>query len=577
MCAVHDFSLFCHSHSLPGGPGDSPHGGPGQASDQQQFLLGPPQPHYGNIIVNVNNGVQYIPGYDYAIMVDVPPPYSEVGTAQAGEGNPPPPAYSTLEHQNMSRAGNNGDQPAPPSTDQATGSASSTNSQPSRRCATVPAANVGGGESPAGAHSQAHQTSSPGRSVGEPRSHTGTLPSGIDINAHFLQSLLGPHTQAQDADRNSPQSTRDPQNISPTHRNREFPKSPAAQDAGVNIVHLAASPKHRGARQGDNSISFQQNSADRGGSLSTHSQNAVEADRQNVSLNHDVADGNLSDDDCTRSLLNPNSADDNGAPANSEEEEDLVSQNEDGTFLLRKPKHKARQENDKAEASALLPSTSTSDRNVESASNALLNEVSKRDDRLRPKPGHFTVQGGEILLHTPNGVLTDSTPAPPVPAPPADPSESPEAPELTIHNGALVFGSPKAVTPSAQTTHQSSQPGSSAGWVPERELMVNLPESSSLPQSHHGTAEPGVNEMSDTLHRKELQFKDGELVLESPKCTPSAQILSHLKGAYAEEEGMAEAIEPVVNTKRSGGAAAAKSQTQKFNSDVVLPPKSFQQ
>ena len=70
------------------------------SNDQHPFLSSPQQyPHYGNIIVNVNNGVQYMPGLEYSVFMDAPPPYSEVGSGEnpnaSSENNPPP--YSTLD------------------------------------------------------------------------------------------------------------------------------------------------------------------------------------------------------------------------------------------------------------------------------------------------------------------------------------------------------------------------------------------------------------------------------------------------------------------------------------------------
>lgn len=78
-----------------------PQSGPGEngQSDQHPFLSQPQQyPHYGNIIVNVNNGVQYMPGLEYSVFMDAPPPYSEVGSGdnQNSSSETSPPPYSTL-------------------------------------------------------------------------------------------------------------------------------------------------------------------------------------------------------------------------------------------------------------------------------------------------------------------------------------------------------------------------------------------------------------------------------------------------------------------------------------------------
>lgn len=51
---------------------------------------------YGNIIVNVNNGVQYIPRSEFST-VGVPPSYSDVEREITRERGSPPPVYSTID------------------------------------------------------------------------------------------------------------------------------------------------------------------------------------------------------------------------------------------------------------------------------------------------------------------------------------------------------------------------------------------------------------------------------------------------------------------------------------------------
>ncbi|XP_067655450.1 uncharacterized protein [Haliotis asinina] len=63
--------------------------------EQDPFLAIGSNSHYGNIIVNVNNGVQYVPTGDFASFVDSPPPYHEV-VALERDSSPPPP-YSTID------------------------------------------------------------------------------------------------------------------------------------------------------------------------------------------------------------------------------------------------------------------------------------------------------------------------------------------------------------------------------------------------------------------------------------------------------------------------------------------------
>uniref|UniRef100_A0A0B6ZM58 Ig-like domain-containing protein n=1 Tax=Arion vulgaris TaxID=1028688 RepID=A0A0B6ZM58_9EUPU len=101
-------SMYRHGESreaTSSGQGDEAQG------DQRPFLPSGSH-HYGNIIVNVNNGVQYLPGYDYSLFVAVPPPYSECGGGGGSDGGdfkPQPPPYSTIDRNNTQRqAGVNG-------------------------------------------------------------------------------------------------------------------------------------------------------------------------------------------------------------------------------------------------------------------------------------------------------------------------------------------------------------------------------------------------------------------------------------------------------------------------------------
>ena len=81
-------------------------GGDG-ASDQDPFLAFSTQSHYGNIIVNVNNGVQCVGGssIDTGFQRDKPPPYSEV----VNKTEVPPPPYSTIDRANLRRQNGGGD------------------------------------------------------------------------------------------------------------------------------------------------------------------------------------------------------------------------------------------------------------------------------------------------------------------------------------------------------------------------------------------------------------------------------------------------------------------------------------
>ncbi|XP_069132781.1 uncharacterized protein [Argopecten irradians] len=66
----------------------------GEPQETQPFIEG--RQNYGNIIVNVNNGVQYVPMSDFVVM-ESPPTYSEVVEEIQVHRNSPPPDYSTLD------------------------------------------------------------------------------------------------------------------------------------------------------------------------------------------------------------------------------------------------------------------------------------------------------------------------------------------------------------------------------------------------------------------------------------------------------------------------------------------------
>lgn len=69
-----------------------------QADDP--FLNMAPSANYGNIIVNVNNGIQYVPGAEFSeftAIMEAPPSYSDVEREIFDAQNIPPPDYSTID------------------------------------------------------------------------------------------------------------------------------------------------------------------------------------------------------------------------------------------------------------------------------------------------------------------------------------------------------------------------------------------------------------------------------------------------------------------------------------------------
>ncbi|XP_060600386.1 uncharacterized protein LOC132753864 isoform X2 [Ruditapes philippinarum] len=66
--------------------------------ENEPFISAPSPTHFGNIIVNVNNGVQYVPNVEFPVEVQLPPTYSEVMAESGRVGrNSPPPEYSTID------------------------------------------------------------------------------------------------------------------------------------------------------------------------------------------------------------------------------------------------------------------------------------------------------------------------------------------------------------------------------------------------------------------------------------------------------------------------------------------------
>ena len=69
-------------------------------NEQEPFISAPSPTRFGNLIVNVNNGVQYVPTTEFSVLLQAPPSYSEV-LAESGLESPgrhsPPPAYTTID------------------------------------------------------------------------------------------------------------------------------------------------------------------------------------------------------------------------------------------------------------------------------------------------------------------------------------------------------------------------------------------------------------------------------------------------------------------------------------------------
>lgn len=86
-----------------GSRGNSSHGDRSlrnRGHEQEPFISAPSPTHFGNIIVNVNNGVQFVPNSEFSALIQAPPSYSEVieETCHESPGrHSPPPAYTTID------------------------------------------------------------------------------------------------------------------------------------------------------------------------------------------------------------------------------------------------------------------------------------------------------------------------------------------------------------------------------------------------------------------------------------------------------------------------------------------------
>jgi hypothetical protein len=176
--------------------------------------------------VNVNNGVQYIPGYDYSLFMATPPPYTEAGEAE----NPvlPPPPYSTLD-----RARHAEEEQAAHETIVQPSEATGQNWVGGSGDVGVPTAGRGGGSSvksqiiSSGSETMGHFYEQP---------DSGTLP-GISINARFVQSLLGPHLSGSATLESRGTSQR------PGRGERAYTYMNSSLDRRINLIQLTSSPK----------------------------------------------------------------------------------------------------------------------------------------------------------------------------------------------------------------------------------------------------------------------------------------------------------------------------------------------
>ncbi|CAL1547382.1 unnamed protein product [Lymnaea stagnalis] len=673
-----------------GGSGEPTSLGQGEEgpTDQHPFLPTATQPHYGHIIVNVNNGVQYMPGYDYSLFIDSPPPYSEAGggAGEGGEAKHPPPPYSTIDRrrarqtveENPIRAN------SAHSNLQNISQSSVQNCLGGSRCNDVVPLPRGNSVTCAQAEGSAE-----------------TLP-GINIYSRFLQSLLGSHLSGPGTGGNVAASAlnEDPAH-EPLNEVRQLVIG-SDQDQRVNIITLTSSPQRTGKLESspclasqstqtpkhkthgaasnvpntecalDNSSSIaddsavisaqvgppselevvkaenaspilrvmshqeanvsmrpQMNDAEENARPAASATNAVDAPLTITTVNDDY------EDPWENSLLLLATASAFIPEAECEFPENnsdrVVSSHDYETCLVRKHKDRPSPAGSMS-AGVGTPSSTNPNHAANSASNALLNEVLRRDEERKPRAGHLSVQKGQILLHTADGVITTNT------FPPSDGQLSPfsnlvagaqkssstEHPsrlsgELVVKDGNIMLQIPSKAhsldrglgsfpkknkehnpsilskcshTGGAQNNSSEPKASSTSALSTNNDLWrMNTLQQSSIDKSPSNSLNPLENASAahagscSSIDRQmpgrltgELNIKDGCLVLEPPKHTPSSQILSHLQGAYAavkrnENDNSCDSVEPVVNTKRSTGTVVSRPALPKFNSDIVLPFK----
>ncbi|XP_059164005.1 uncharacterized protein LOC131946962 [Physella acuta] len=703
--------IYQHDGSRePTSPG---HGEEGP-SDQHPFLPSTSQPHYGNIIVNVNNGVQYMPGYDYSLFMDSPPPYTE-GNTDGTEPKPPPPPYSTLD-----RRTSHNPEAVGPTCNTHVSQSSVQNYLGIRNAdgmASVRRGNSAVNNDTSNPDNETSNTSQE-RPSAQAEINTGTLPN-ININSRFLQSLLGSHLQVSGTGTNCSRFMQEDgaeRSVNQTSHNPvtcQMSSMPRLGSSAPNIEPVSSHslPSHHCTRTNvnnsqlignletnvDSSLANPITSVDTASheeSLrltvvnindpSNDNQSALNSGNpttevSNSSLTSSAARGQdlISPDDdyddpwdsslpllATASAIMPPFSEvniDGGAFMSEDCFQDGVSPNEDGTFLVRKHKDRwgpkvdlnkdindtsdslpvscANINNSDASTTAVshtntnnsdagslpVPSANINNsdavslpvpcanRNSSDASNALFVEISKRDEERKPKPGHLSVERGQILLHTDHGVLaSDFSPSISLNSSLSNtPTKSSNLPqpsrlsgELVVKDGAIMLQMPSAsrgqghslYNPDRTSSHGSKlslssvHSDSSASHLKSSDPPNTAPMSSTNPSSpllahtlnneasvDSGSCHGGDSKSQERLSG-ELSIKDGCLVLEAPKHTPSSQILSHLQGVYAAEQrpdkgGDEDMLEPVVNTKRPAGTVVSRPPLPKFNSDIVLPFK----
>ena len=90
-----------HGHHSSDHHGSSSRAQRNNAMEHEPFISAPSPTHFGNIIVNVNNGVQYVPNVDFHTIIQSPPTYQEVLAETQREAlvrrHSPPPIYSTID------------------------------------------------------------------------------------------------------------------------------------------------------------------------------------------------------------------------------------------------------------------------------------------------------------------------------------------------------------------------------------------------------------------------------------------------------------------------------------------------
>lgn len=525
------------------------------AGPSQSFLLNtyPSYPNGPNIIVNVNNGVQYMPQYDCSMrpFMDAPPPYSEVRSRNDVSENEPPPYTTVGQHDPP----NHSSEPHCSGASQHNGDASSSNPNRER-----------------GAMDDATQFDAFGNDVHE-ASTIQSRPRSCVVQSQDNPLVTNGTPMSSFHDSNSP------------------PLNGANNPSCLPPHNLPSMPTHNS-------------------SLTSDLQPYPDTDIMPAETSSAI--GAVCSDTNPQVRIQPTAS----------------------PYLTSSPD------------TMTVPRAKSPNYDTGDASTALLQEVSRRDERSKPQPGQLSIHGGQIVLHTDTGVIAGQSAMPSstvdnssASGDQSDPVRneepnmlgpgifSPEehkaaanqlGGEIVVKDGVIMLQIPVSkliVNPQGgpqlpnqmelaqtETSQESLSSSDSLSHFPAGNPVhttrptndnVNSDLSPSHASADHDSLRPEtmssaldtIGSVASSLSTSpnlnsrlcgDLNVRDGQIVLEPPRQTPSSQILSHLHSAENDpllgDQGQSP-LEAVGNTKRTPGGtnSGGRHFTAKQNTDVVLP------